>query len=42
MAATPNEILTFVGRATIARDYDRLKAALDRLQSSHDIDPPAD
>ena len=33
MAATPNEILTFVGRATIARDYDRLKAALDRLQS---------
>src|SRR3989337_4236210 len=26
MAATPYEILTFVGRGTSARDYDRLKA----------------
>jgi plasmid replication initiation protein len=26
--------LTFVGRGTSARDYDRLKAALDRLQST--------
>jgi plasmid replication initiation protein len=34
MAATPYEILTFVGRGTGARDYDRLKAALDRLQST--------
>ena len=34
MAATPYEILTFVGRATSARDCDRLKAALDRLQST--------
>jgi plasmid replication initiation protein len=34
MAATPYEILTFVGRGTSARDYDRLKAALDRLQST--------
>src|ERR1700730_13829568 len=34
MAATPHEILTFVGRGTSARDYDRLKAALDRLQST--------
>src|SRR5216684_5410414 len=34
MAATPCEILTFVGRGTSARDYDRLKAALDRLQST--------
>src|SRR3954453_18285696 len=33
-AATPYEILTFVGRGTSARDYDRLKAALDRLQST--------
>lgn len=29
MAATPYEILTFVGRGTSARDYDRLKAGLD-------------
>ena len=28
IAATPYEILTFVGRGTSARDYDRLKAAL--------------
>src|SRR4030081_259488 len=34
MAATPYEILAFVGRGTSARDYDRLKAALDRLQST--------
>ena len=34
MATTPYEILTFVGRGTGARDYDRLKAALDRLQST--------
>src|SRR3984957_15136614 len=34
MAATPYEILTFVGRGTGARDYDRLKAALDRLQAT--------
>src|SRR6202022_3779812 len=34
MAATPREILTFVGRGTSVRDYDRLKAALDRLQST--------
>ena len=34
MAATPYEILTFVGRGTSLRDYLRLKAALDRLQST--------
>ena len=34
MAATPREILTFAGRGTGARDYHRLKAALDRLQST--------
>jgi plasmid replication initiation protein len=34
MAATPYEILTFVGRGSSVRDYDRLKAALDRLQST--------
>jgi len=34
MAATPYEILTFAGRGTSVRDYDRLKAALDRLQST--------
>ena len=34
MAATPYEILKFVGRGTSARDYQRLKAALDRLQST--------
>ena len=44
MAATPYEILTFVGRGTSARDYHRLKAALDRLQSHdrRDLDPAAD
>ncbi|WP_243695878.1 replication initiator protein A [Rhodovulum marinum] len=34
MAATPRQILTFIRRGTSARDYDRLKAALDRLQST--------
>ena len=34
MAATPYEILLFVGRGTSMRDYQRLKAALDRLQST--------
>jgi plasmid replication initiation protein len=34
MAATPHEILTFVGRGISVRDYDRLKAGLDRLQST--------
>jgi plasmid replication initiation protein len=34
MAATPHEMLTFIGRGTSARDYHCLKAALDRLQST--------
>ena len=34
MATTPHEILTFIRRGTSARDYHRLKAALDRLQST--------
>jgi len=34
MRATPYEILRFIGRGTSARDYQRLKAALDRLQST--------
>ena len=34
MAATPYEILTFVVRGASARDYQRLKAGLDRLQST--------
>ncbi|WP_375551400.1 replication initiator protein A [Rhodophyticola porphyridii] len=34
MAATPYEILTFIGRGVGSRDYQRLKAALDRLQST--------
>jgi plasmid replication initiation protein len=34
MSATPHEILTFIGRGTGLRDYQRLKAALDRLQST--------
>src|SRR5216683_1896427 len=34
MAARPREILTFIGRGTSARAYHRLKAALDRLQST--------
>ncbi|HGE2875757.1 MULTISPECIES: replication initiator protein A [Enterobacteriaceae] len=32
--ATPYEILRFIGRGTSLRDYQRLKAALDRLQST--------
>ncbi|WP_175544494.1 replication initiator protein A [Mesorhizobium sp. YR577] len=34
MGATPYEILTYIGRGVGARDYRRLKAALDRLQST--------
>lgn len=34
LTATPYEILTFIGRGTGARDYLRLKAAMDRLQST--------
>ncbi|OYW67720.1 MAG: RepA replication protein [Bosea sp. 12-68-7] len=34
MAATPYEILRFVGRGTSVRDYERLKAGLDRLQAT--------
>ncbi|MFG1287878.1 replication initiator protein A [Xanthobacter versatilis] len=34
MAATPYEILTFIRRGVSLRDYQRLKAALDRLQST--------
>jgi plasmid replication initiation protein len=34
MAATPYEILSFIGRGVSVRDYDRLKAGLDRLQST--------
>lgn len=34
MRATPYEILGFIGRGTSVRDYQRLKAALDRLQST--------
>lgn len=34
MAATPYEILNFIGRGVSVRDYQRLKAALDRLQST--------
>jgi plasmid replication initiation protein len=34
IVATPYEILTFIGRGTSGRDYERLKAALDRLQST--------
>ena len=32
--ATPYEILRFIGRGTSLNDYQRLKAALDRLQST--------
>ena len=44
MAATPYEILTFVGRGTSARDYDRLKAASRQaaIDDRDDLDPPAD
>jgi len=34
MAATPYEILAFIGRSDSIRDYERLKAGLDRLQST--------
>lgn len=34
MQATPYEILRFIRRGTSLRDYQRLKAALDRLQST--------
>lgn len=34
MLATPYEILTFIRRGTSVRDYARLKAAMDRLQST--------
>jgi plasmid replication initiation protein len=34
MVMTPYEILTFIDRGTSARDYVRLRAALDRLQST--------
>lgn len=34
MAATPHEILAFVGRGTSAREYHLLKSAFDRLQST--------
>jgi len=34
LGATPREILTFMRRGTSVRDYHRLKAALDRLQST--------
>jgi plasmid replication initiation protein len=34
MATTPHEILTFTRRGTAGHNYERLKAALDRLQST--------
>lgn len=34
MATTPHEVLTFTGRGTAGHNYERLKAALDRLQST--------
>src|SRR5271170_3763346 len=34
MVTTPYEILSFIRRGTSSRDYLRLKAALDRLQST--------
>jgi plasmid replication initiation protein len=34
MAATAYEILAFIGRSDSLRDYERLKAGLDRLQST--------
>ena len=34
IATTPYEILRFIGRGISLRDYQRLKAALDRLQST--------
>ena len=43
MAATPDEILTFVGRGTSARDYDRLKAGARPVAGDvgADVDPSA-
>lgn len=34
MRLTPYEVLKFIGRGTSLRDYQRFKAALDRLQST--------
>ncbi len=34
MTATPYEILAFIGRGDSLRDYERLKASLDRLQAT--------
>lgn len=34
MAASMHDILRFIGRGTSMRDYDRLRAALDRLQAT--------
>ncbi|PSJ56244.1 replication protein [Mesorhizobium soli] len=34
IASTPYEILTFIGRGVSLRDYQRLKASFDRLQST--------
>src|SRR3546814_14355988 len=34
IATTPYEILRFIGRGTSLRDYQRLRAAFDRLQST--------
>lgn len=34
LVTTPYEILTFIGRGTSLRDYQRLRAALERLQST--------
>ena len=34
IGATPYEVLKFIGRGTSLRDYQRLKAAFDRLQST--------
>ncbi len=34
IAASPHEILTFVGRGVSSRDYYQFRAALDRLQST--------
>ncbi len=34
MSATPHEILIYTGRGTASDDYRRLRAALDRLQST--------
>lgn len=34
MAATPYDILTFIGRGASSRDYQRLRAALDRLKAT--------